>query len=184
MGRRQECTDGYRHRRSKPDHHADRKLLKVSRHPHVSAARVVPSRGADSRAETGQSAIFRLRGTGNRAGHFWGPRGAPGGFSRGGRCVLASDTREVPGTRRAVAYSRSRRRRQTVTRPREGVERRRSASRKFDADSLEALTSAVKRVERLDRQACRREVEQRFSAARTTTNYERVCRQPKEGCAA
>jgi glycosyltransferase involved in cell wall biosynthesis len=44
------------------------------------------------------------------------------------------------------------------------------------ADSLDELTAAVKRVDTLDRQACRREVEERFSAARMVTDYERVYR--------
>jgi glycosyltransferase involved in cell wall biosynthesis len=44
------------------------------------------------------------------------------------------------------------------------------------ADSVEDLVTAVKRVEAIDRQACRREVEDRFSAARMVTDYERFYR--------
>jgi hypothetical protein len=35
-------------------------------------------------------------------------------------------------------------------------------------------------VDRIDRRACRREVEERFSAARMTTDYERVYRRLTE----
>jgi glycosyltransferase involved in cell wall biosynthesis len=42
------------------------------------------------------------------------------------------------------------------------------------AESVDELAEAVKRVDRLDRAECRREVERRFSAARMATDYERV----------
>jgi glycosyltransferase involved in cell wall biosynthesis len=42
------------------------------------------------------------------------------------------------------------------------------------ADSVDELVEAVKRVEQIDRRACRREVETRFSAERMTEDYERV----------
>jgi len=48
------------------------------------------------------------------------------------------------------------------------------------ADSLDDLTAAVKRVDTLDRQACRREVEERFSAERMVTDYERAYRRLME----
>jgi glycosyltransferase involved in cell wall biosynthesis len=48
------------------------------------------------------------------------------------------------------------------------------------ASSVDELVAAVKRVETIDRGACRREVEQRFSAARMTEDYERVYRRLTE----
>jgi glycosyltransferase involved in cell wall biosynthesis len=48
------------------------------------------------------------------------------------------------------------------------------------ASSIDELATAVKRVDRIDRRACRREVEERFSAARMTTDYERVYRRLTE----
>jgi glycosyltransferase involved in cell wall biosynthesis len=45
------------------------------------------------------------------------------------------------------------------------------------ASTVDELVDAVKRVDRLDRRACRREAEERFSAARMTTDYERVYQQ-------
>jgi glycosyltransferase involved in cell wall biosynthesis len=48
------------------------------------------------------------------------------------------------------------------------------------ADSVDELAEAVKRVDRLDRAECRREVERRFSAERMTTDYERVYRELAE----
>jgi len=48
------------------------------------------------------------------------------------------------------------------------------------ASSLDELTAAVKRVDTLDRRACRQEVERRFSAARMATDYERVYRRLAE----
>jgi glycosyltransferase involved in cell wall biosynthesis len=45
------------------------------------------------------------------------------------------------------------------------------------ASSIDELVDAVKRVHRLDRRECRREVKERFSASRMATDYERVYRQ-------
>jgi glycosyltransferase involved in cell wall biosynthesis len=45
------------------------------------------------------------------------------------------------------------------------------------ASSVDELVDAVKRVDRLDRRECRREVKERFSASRMATDYERVYRQ-------
>ena|SRR5438874_2015524 len=45
------------------------------------------------------------------------------------------------------------------------------------ASSVDELVDAVKRVDRLDRRQCRREVEERFSASRMATDYERVYHQ-------
>jgi len=45
------------------------------------------------------------------------------------------------------------------------------------ASSVEELVDAVKRVDRLDRRECRREVKERFSVARMAADYERVYRQ-------
>ena len=42
------------------------------------------------------------------------------------------------------------------------------------ASSVDELVDAVKRVDRLDRRECRREVEERFSASRMAADYERV----------
>jgi glycosyltransferase involved in cell wall biosynthesis len=44
------------------------------------------------------------------------------------------------------------------------------------ASSVDELVDAVKRVDRLDRRECRREVEERFSASRMASDYERVYR--------
>ena len=48
------------------------------------------------------------------------------------------------------------------------------------ASSVDELVDAVKRVDRLDRRECRREVEERFSASRMARDYERVYRQVVE----
>jgi hypothetical protein len=45
------------------------------------------------------------------------------------------------------------------------------------ASSIDELVDAVKRVHRLDRRECGREVKERFSASRMATDYERVYRQ-------
>jgi hypothetical protein len=42
---------------------------------------------------------------------------------------------------------------------------------------VDELLDAVKRADRLDRREWRREVEERFSASRMATDYERVYRQ-------
>jgi glycosyltransferase involved in cell wall biosynthesis len=48
------------------------------------------------------------------------------------------------------------------------------------ASSVDELVDAVKRVDRLDRRECRREIEERFSASRMARDYERVYRQVVE----
>jgi glycosyltransferase involved in cell wall biosynthesis len=54
----------------------------------------------------------------------------------------------------------------------------------FVADTLLELVEAVKRVDEIDRQACRRHVEAHFSATRMAEDYERVYRRLAAGRAA
>jgi glycosyltransferase involved in cell wall biosynthesis len=46
----------------------------------------------------------------------------------------------------------------------------------FLADTLEELVEAVKRVDTIERAACRRHVEQRFSVERMADDYEAIYR--------
>jgi glycosyltransferase involved in cell wall biosynthesis len=46
----------------------------------------------------------------------------------------------------------------------------------FVADTLEELVDAVKRVDTIDRRACRRHVERRFTVERMADDYEAIYR--------